>query len=69
MADLRFLRPSSENYDPNIQQFALQSLNQLRQTHQASMQDIMDDRETKSIHSGVTYNQSAIGEMNQQELD
>jgi hypothetical protein len=33
------------------------------------MQDLMDDRETKSIHSGVTYNQSAIGEMNQQELD
>lgn len=30
---------------------------------------MMDDRETKSIHSGVTYNQSAIGEMNHAELD
>jgi molecular chaperone GrpE (heat shock protein) len=29
----------------------------------------MDDRDTKSIHSGMTYNQSAIGEMNQAELD
>ena len=33
------------------------------------MQSLMDERETKSIHSGVTYNQSAIGEMNQGELD
>ena len=30
---------------------------------------MMEDRDTKSIHSGVTYNQSAIGEMNHAELD
>lgn len=33
------------------------------------MMSTMDDRDTKSIHSGITYNQSAIGEMKEQELD
>ena len=34
-----------------------------------SAQTLQDERETKSIHSGITYNQSAIGEMNSTELD
>lgn len=69
MSELNHLKPQSENYDPNIAQMAMQSLNQLRAQHQTSMQTMMEDRDTKSIHSGVTYNQSAIGEMNHAELD
>jgi hypothetical protein len=70
MQDLLYLKGGSENYDPNIAQLAVSSLNQLRSQHQASIQTrTLDDRDTKSIHSGVSYNQSAIGEMNQAELD
>lgn len=56
------LKGGSENYDPNIAEFAVSSLNQLRANHM--MTQSLEDRDTKSIHSGVTYNQSAIGEMN-----
>ena len=62
MKDLIHLKGGSENYDPNIAELAVSSLNQLRAQHM--MSSTLEERDTKSIHSGVTYNQSAIGEMN-----
>jgi hypothetical protein len=69
MTGLMHLKGSTENYDPNSFNAAVSSLNQIKMQHTGSMQSLMDDRDTKSIHSGITYNQSAIGEMNQAELD
>ena len=44
-------------------QHALESLQRLRSEHN------MNEHETRSIHSALTYNQSAVGEMNTTELD
>jgi hypothetical protein len=44
-------------------QHALESLQKLRSEHN------MNEHETRSIHSALTYNQSAVGEMNTNELD
>lgn len=69
MSELMHLKGNSENFDPNIAAFAVSSLSQMRAQHNVSMHSTMEERDTKSIHSGVSYNQSAIGEMNQGELD
>ena len=69
MSELMHLKGNSENFDPNIAAFAVSSLTQMRAQHNVSMHLTMEERDTKSIYSGVSYNQSAIGEMNQGELD
>ena len=75
MQDLAYLK---ENKNPNIEAEAIANLNKLRGTHLAGASfqgtqynDATDgiNYETQSIQSNVVYNQSAIGEMNFDELD
>lgn len=67
-----------ENSNPNFEAQAIQNLNQMRvqnamqpRTHLAGMSLAQTDGinyETQSLQSGVRYTQSAIGEMNLDEL-
>ena len=63
MSGLAHLKPTNENVNPLNAQHALESLQKLRAEHN------VNEHETRSIHSGLTYNQSAVGEMNTNELD
>ena len=63
MNGLSHLKPQNENLNTMNAQHALESLQKLRAEHN------VNEHETRSIHSGLTYNQSAVGEMNTTELD
>ena len=65
MSGLNHLKPNNENAALNAQ-IAMESLAKIRAEHQ---QPIPPDHETRSINSGMTYNQSAVGEMNTNELN
>ena len=64
----------SDNSNPNLQMQAMESLQKLRQAHNvvgggggAIAQSQPGTQ--RSIYSDVTYNNSAVGEMNSTELD
>lgn len=63
MNGLAHLKPQNENLNTINAQHALESLQKLRADHDVNAHS------TRSIHSGLTYNQSAVGEMNTTELD
>ena len=77
MKDLAHLQTGmfNENSNPNFQIAAMQNLQRLRSQHNMSATTQKQARPdpyahtTRSIHSDLTYNQSAVNDMNMNELD